>query len=257
MTFLRSCILTYHSLDTSGSVISMAPSVFREQMACLADSGVSVVPLERVRETPDAVALTFDDGFRNFFDQALPVLLRYGFPATVFVVSDYCGGRNDWPSQPRGPGIPRLELMGWEELRQLAKAGVRIGCHTATHPSLPALSNQQLEAELRASRRAIEQGTGAVADTLAYPYGDVSPCVRQAAARYFRLACGTKLRFVSPESELWELPRLDTYYLRHKFWFRGLTKSYGFAYLNARSLLRSLRHRPSYGTDRFGRASAG
>ena len=126
-----SCILTYHSLDTSGSVISIPPKLFRQQMEWLAAARVAVVPLGRVRETAGAVAITFDDGFHNFFEHAAPVLQEFGFPATVFVVSDFCGGANDWPTQPRTPAVPKLELMPWSELRQIAKAGISIGCHTA------------------------------------------------------------------------------------------------------------------------------
>lgn len=241
MTLSRSCILTYHSLDTTGSVISTPPAVFREQMAWLAESGIPVVSLDRVREARASVAITFDDGFRNFFDDAMPVLEHYRFPATVFAVSGFCGGRNDWPSQPRHTGIPTLELLRWQELEQIARAGIGIGCHTATHPRLRSLSDEQLECELKGSRATIEQRTGAAVDTFAYPYGDSDPRVRQAVSRHFRVACGTKLRFVSPNSELWDLPRLDTYYIRSRFWFRGLTKRYGSAYLALRHLLRSVR----------------
>jgi peptidoglycan/xylan/chitin deacetylase (PgdA/CDA1 family) len=247
MTLRRSCILTYHSLDTSGSVISIAPTVFQEHMACLAEAGVPVVSLDRVRETPGAVALTFDDAFRNFFEHAAPVLQRHSFPATVFPVSSFCGGRNDWPSQPKNTGVPVLELMRWDELRQVARAGISVGCHTATHPPLSSLSNEKLEEELRSSRSAIEDQVGVPVDTFAYPYGDSDPRVQQAASRHFRLACGTKLGFLSPSSGVLDLPRLDIYYIQRRFWFRGFAKPYGRAYLTARGLARSLRHRLSTG----------
>jgi peptidoglycan/xylan/chitin deacetylase (PgdA/CDA1 family) len=238
----RSCILTYHSLDTSGSVISIAPAVFQEQMAWLAARGVPVVPLDRVGQTPGAVAITFDDGFRNFFEHAAPVLEKHRFPATVFLVSKFCGGSNDWPSQPSGNGIPKLPLMGWHEVEQVARAGITIGCHTATHPYLGRLSATDLEEELRTSRSTIEQRIGRKADTLAYPYGDSNPQVREAARRHFHLACSTRMAFLSPGSDTLDLPRLDVYYLRSRFWFRGLNKGYGATYLAARSWLRSLRH---------------
>lgn len=247
MTRRDSCILTYHSLDTSGSVISIAPRLFQEQMAWLAESGVPVVALDRVRETPGGVALTFDDGFRNFFDYAAPVLRQYRFPATVFAVSNFCGGCNDWPSQPQNAGIPKLALMRWQELQQVAQAGISVGCHTATHPRLCHLTDEQIEEELSSSRAAIEDRAGIAVDTFAYPYGDSNPRVRQAVSRHFRLACGTKLGFLSPNSGVWDLPRLDIYYLRHRFWFQSLGKPRGSAYLAARGVLRSLRQRLTVG----------
>src|SRR5215813_12064633 len=94
----RSAIFTYHSLDHTGSVISVRPDDFRRQMEALAASSVKVVALPQIRKHPDAVAITFDDGFGNFTEHALPVLERLRLPATVFVISGYCGGRNNWPS---------------------------------------------------------------------------------------------------------------------------------------------------------------
>lgn len=238
-----SCILTYHSLDTSGSVISVSPAAFREQIEWLAANGVPVVPLGRIRETPGAVAITFDDGFHNFFEHAAPVLAKYGFPATVFAVSEFCGGWNDWPSQPRDAGIPRMPLMAWAELQHLAKTGIGIGCHTATHPYLSRMSAEEIEQELYRSRSAIEQRIGAPVETFAYPYGDFTLAVRQAAARHFRWACSTRLAFLSPACDALDLPRLDVFYLRNPFWFRGLDKPYGSAYLVARGWLRVARQK--------------
>jgi peptidoglycan/xylan/chitin deacetylase (PgdA/CDA1 family) len=237
----RSCILTYHSLDDTGSVISIAPSVFRSQMSWLAESGIRVVPLSEIRSTPAAVALTFDDGFQNFFEHALPVLQEHRFPATIFVVSSYCGAANTWSSQAARPSVPQLRLMAWSQLEQAAKAGVMVGSHTATHPHMTRLSAAEVEEELRLSRTTIEDRTGASVTAFAYPYGDYSVAVRQAAARHYSFACGTKLAFVSSGSDPMELPRLDVFYLQRRFWFQRLGTEYGAAYLAMRRSLRSLR----------------
>jgi len=243
MSMRRSCILTYHSLDESGSVISIRPGVFRAQMAFLAETRVPIVPLAEVRNTPGAVAITFDDGFRNFFEHAFPVLQRYLFPATVFVVSAYCGGRNDWPTQPRSTGVPFVELMSWSEVEEISRAGIEIGSHTATHPRMGALTPAEIEAELSVSRQVIEQRTGKAVRTLAYPYGESTPVVRAAARHHFRLACGTRLACLSPNSDNADLPRIDAYYLQNQFWFEGLQSLRGKAYLGFRGFLRGLRQK--------------
>ena len=243
MKLARPCILTYHSLDESGSVISVRPEVFRAQMAFLAGAKVSVVPLSEVRRTPGAIAITFDDGFRNFYEHAFPVLQQYRSPATVFVVSDYCGRRNDWPTQPKGSGIPAAELMSWSEVQEISRAGIEIGSHTATHPRMGALAPAEVEAELRASRDAIEQHTGKPVRTLAYPYGESTPLVRAAARHHFSWACGTRLAYLSEDCDNADLPRLDAYYLQNRFWFEGLQALRGSAYLAFRGILRELRQR--------------
>ena len=166
----RSAILTYHSLDDRGSVISVAPELFRRQMEWLAGAGIPVVPLAAIRNTPGAVALTFDDGFVNFFEHALPLLARHRFPATVFVVSGRCGHRNRWDQKMKG--IPDLELMGWSELASAAAAGVTVGAHTVTHPFLTALQDADLERELALCRATIEDRMGRPVESFAYPYGD-------------------------------------------------------------------------------------
>jgi len=239
----RSCILTYHSLDISGSVISIRPEVFRRQMAFLAESSTPVVPLSVVRDTPGAVALTFDDGFRNFFEHAVPVLHEWRFPATVFVVSRYCGRQNDWPTQPRNSGIPLMDLMDWNEVAEISRAGVEIGCHTATHPRMAELSAVEIEEELSGSRAAIEDRIGRPVRTFAYPYGELTPAVRTAVQRHFPSACGIRLAYLSATSDILDLPRIDVYYLQKRFWFEGLRSLRGIAYLEARGALRQVRQR--------------
>jgi peptidoglycan/xylan/chitin deacetylase (PgdA/CDA1 family) len=241
MTRDRSCILTYHSLDSSGSVISIQPGVFREQMESLAEAGARVTPLHAVCKTPGAIALTFDDGFRNFYEHAFPVLQRLRFPATVFVVSGYCGGQNNWPSQPKNNGIPAADLLRWSEVEELARAGIEIGAHTVTHPRMSLLSPQETEEELLRSRDAIEDRIGRPVRSFAYPYGESTPGVRAAVGRHFDRACGTRLAYLSESADPIDLPRIDMYYLQKPFWFKGLRWMRGSAYLGTRGLLRGLR----------------
>jgi peptidoglycan/xylan/chitin deacetylase (PgdA/CDA1 family) len=234
-------ILTYHSLDASGSVISITPERFRWQMEWLARSGTPVVPLTRIRETPGAVALTFDDGFRNFFEQALPVLAEYRYPATVFVVSGHCDGRNNWPGQ--SSGVPMLELMGWSEVAEAASLGIELGGHTVCHPRLTELSEARVREELRACRSEIEQRAGCAVSSFAYPYGSCDTRVRELTAAEYKLACGTGLGYVSAGADRFELPRLDVYYLRSPRWFEAIHSAQGKVYLAGRRWLREARQR--------------
>jgi peptidoglycan/xylan/chitin deacetylase (PgdA/CDA1 family) len=233
-------ILTYHSLDESGSVISIHPEVFRRQMEALAAGGVKVVPLAEILDHSEAVAITFDDGFENLATCAVPVLERLSLPATVFVVSGYCGKRNDWPTQRAG--IPRMPLLSWAALRNLPP-GISLGAHTVTHPDLAALAEPEMCREVRDSRVEIEQRTGRAVNTFAYPYGAVNAPSAEAVRRDFAIGCGTRLNFTQPESDRAVLPRLDTYYLKSARWFG---QPFGWpmrAYIGMRRSLREIRAR--------------
>jgi peptidoglycan/xylan/chitin deacetylase (PgdA/CDA1 family) len=239
-----SAILTYHSLDDSGSVISTPPRIFRDQMEHLRRSGVEVVRLEEVALRPGAVAIAFDDAFRSFHTSALPVLRDLRIPATLFVVSGYCGRKNDWPSQ--AAGVQLADLMNWTELCDAVSQGMDLGAHTVTHPHLPRIDPAEAESELRQSRMEIEHRTGARVTAFAYPYGEWNPALRAAAACHFKVACTTELRFVEDGADPLLLPRLDTYYLRARLFFENLANPAGRGYLLARHYMRGLKRKFAY-----------
>jgi len=232
-------ILTYHSIDNTGSVISTSPRQFHNQMRVLSQSGIPVLPLTQVAGVPGAVAVTFDDGFENFLEHALPVLEEFRVPATVFVVSGYCGKQNDWPTQPAG--IPRMKLMDWGTLREIAGRGVSLGAHTVSHPKLPDLAAGECARELRDSRTEIENRIGQAVCSFAYPYGACNPAVRHETAQHFAVACTTMLGYVPPRPDPIALPRLDTFYLQDQSWFRNLHSPKVRSYIALRGVARALK----------------
>jgi peptidoglycan/xylan/chitin deacetylase (PgdA/CDA1 family) len=236
-----SAILTYHSLDPSGSVISVRPEVFRSHIQSLADSGIPVVPLGSIQDSPGSVAITFDDGFRNLAEHAFPLLDRLCMPATVFVVSRYAGARNNWPSQPSSD-VPRLPLLDWRELGNMPSR-VIVGAHTATHPHLTSLPASSSAAEVRESAEEIMGHTGRWPAAFAYPYGSLSRSVASIAAKYFDLAVGTELGFVVRSSDRFALPRLDMFYFRNTASLAGLFSAGSRAYVGLRSAARAARSR--------------
>ena len=235
-------ILTYHSLDASGAVISLRPEIFRQHIRSLLVQGIAVVSLEdilgprRSEETQPAVALTFDDGFADFSPQAFPWLLQYAFPATVFLVSGYCGKTNDWPSQP--PGLGGRALLGWSEIEELSRQGIEFGAHSVTHPDLTRLPLAAAREEILSSRKQIEDRVGRPVKTFAYPYGAESRPLRELVAEHFNRGCSTRLGYLRPDSPRESLERIDVYYLRNHFWFRRLFGAPMAGYLGLRATLR-------------------
>ena len=110
--------------------------------------------------------------------QRAPLLRRYGFGATVFLVADLVGGAAAWDAH-HGPPAP---LMGWATIGRLAREGVAFGGHGATHPYLTRVGPDRLAEELRRSRAALEGRLGLPVRALAYPFGFVDGLVRNAAA---------------------------------------------------------------------------
>jgi peptidoglycan/xylan/chitin deacetylase (PgdA/CDA1 family) len=242
-------ILTYHSLDDSGSVISVSPAAFRAHMQALRDRGMAVLSLGRLLDAwegraslpPRAVVLTFDDAFRNFADAARPVLEPLGFTATLFAVAGRLGGTNEWPGQLAR--VPRLPLLTAAGLRELNAAGFEVGCHGLTHAALDGLSRAEADREVVGSQRALEDALGRPVDLLAYPYGRSGTAVRALAAAHYRAACGVEMGAARSGHDRHALPRIDVYYLRPPRLFATLGTPLGRGYLAARAVGRRLRAR--------------
>ena len=209
-------ILTYHSVDDSGSVISIDEQTFRRHVRWLASGHVQVLPLDRLADAPadvDAVAITFDDGLESFARVAAPMLREHGLPATLFVVTDAMGSTNVWRGRA-DPGIPVFQLIDWDALGRLAAEGVSIGAHTCTHPDLAVIDRIAAEHEIVASKTRIARELGVNVTTFAYPYGGISDVARDVVAREFRYGVTTRLAMLTPHDDPARLPRLDSYYFR-------------------------------------------
>jgi peptidoglycan/xylan/chitin deacetylase (PgdA/CDA1 family) len=208
-------ILTYHSLDGTGSPISVHPRVFERQVRWLASAPVDVVALTELLDVPDdrdALAVTFDDAFTNFATEAWPRLREHGLPVTLFAPTGFVGHSNSWAAIPGGR-MPGLPILDWPALGRLQNEGVVIGAHSRTHPDLRFLDEAALEVEVLGSLDDIESKTGKRPDTFAYPYGYWSAAAASVVRRACRFACTTELRPLGREDEAHLLPRLDAFYL--------------------------------------------
>jgi peptidoglycan/xylan/chitin deacetylase (PgdA/CDA1 family) len=209
-------ILTYHSIDDSGSVISVSEAAFRRHVEWLSSGAVDVVSLSELLTLSDdatAIALTFDDGLVTFGERAAPLLLEAGLPATVYVVSERVGGMGEW-SGGLG-GLPALPLLGWDALARVSENGlIDLGAHTRTHPALPCLDRDGLEAEIAGSADDIERETGQRPSSFAYPYGHLDDACVQLASESFSSGVSTRHAFLTGASDAIVLPRLDMWYFR-------------------------------------------
>jgi peptidoglycan/xylan/chitin deacetylase (PgdA/CDA1 family) len=169
--------LMYHSVSADENDpyrITVRPERLDRQLRWLrrlGRKGVSVRELIEARRHGlgrHMVGLTFDDGYADFVEHALPALQRYRFTATVFVLAGRLGGENAW--NPEGPRKP---LMTADQLRQVAGAGIEVGSHGLRHVSLPTVADEELAAEIGESRRILQDITGQEVAGFCYPYGHV------------------------------------------------------------------------------------
>ncbi len=240
-------ILTYHSLDDSGSVISTSPAIFRAQMELLARRGYRVISLRELLEAwdrvvplaPHTVVLTFDDATENLLTHALPVLTALQFRATIFAVSGKLGGMNDWPGQMSG--IPRVPLLSRSGLAECIAAGCEIGGHSASHARLDTQSPSAWAAEVAGCRETLESTLGVSVTSFAYPFGHSSAALRAVVAQQYRAAVGTRLRVAHPTDDRYDVPRVDMYYWRSPSVFPLFGHRAGDWYLRARAAARTVR----------------
>lgn len=167
-------IAMYHSVgDCSDDPyrVTVTPERLDRQLTWLRRRGLRGVSMAALLAEPtrtDLVGLTFDDGYADFLDHALPVLREHDFGATLFVLPGRLGGDNAW--DPLGP---RKALLTADGIRQAAEAGVEIGSHGLTHVDLTEADDLRLKSETVESRAVLEELTGAPVAGFCYPYGTV------------------------------------------------------------------------------------
>jgi peptidoglycan/xylan/chitin deacetylase (PgdA/CDA1 family) len=181
-------VLCYHRLATTASKMAVLPEQFEAQLDWLASQRYRVIRLPELAEflagrkqlPQRSVVITFDDGYESVFRYALPLLRKHGFPATLFMYTDFIGAR---------------DALGWPQLEALARSGlVDIQAHSKTHRNLALPRAGETEAdylksvdlELRQARTVLERQLGAAGVQVryfAYPYGAANDAVVKAIER--------------------------------------------------------------------------
>ncbi len=220
MTRKRMIILMYHMISETDHLrerkYALPPGKFRKQMRYLKDKGYVLLSLDtycdyikgKLEDFPDkALAITFDDGYMDNYENALPILGEYGFPASIFIVSGLIGKENTWT---RKENYPSRRLMRWRELEEMKRHGILIGSHTVNHFRLSELQPPVAVREIADSKKALEDGLGYPVNHFAYPYGDLNESVIDMVKEAgYETACSTRAGFNSENIDLLLLRRLE------------------------------------------------
>jgi peptidoglycan/xylan/chitin deacetylase (PgdA/CDA1 family) len=203
-------ILMYHGVEQVAEdpyQLCVTPARFAEQMTWLAERGLRGVSIEtlvaamRDGQARGLVGITFDDGYVNVLENAVPELLQHDFTATMFIVSGLLGGTNEWDGEPVWP------LMSAEQVAQVAAAKMEIGSHGVTHIPLSGLDAHRQRAEISESRSKLSELLGRPVRGFAYPYGAMDASARRAVRDAgYDYACSV----ITPTSDLgiMALPRI-------------------------------------------------
>lgn len=179
VTTKRLPILMYHRIAPTGApglaAYRVTPAAFHDQLRYLSDAGYYSISLEEWRAARELrkpipgkpVIITFDDGYVDFKDVAWPLLKRYGFSATVSLVSNAIGRTNHW-NEYYGDVLP---LLDWPDILLLQKEGIEFGSHSANHPHLTGISLSEIVKEACMSRKVLQEKLGKPIHSFAYPYG--------------------------------------------------------------------------------------
>lgn len=211
-------ILMYHLIDTpppKGAYLrgaSVHPKRFENQMKWLRRFGYrglsmkELMPYLRGEKQGKVVGLTFDDGYVNVMQNALPVLQEMGFSATNYIVSDELGGANYWA---QANGAIHADLMTAEHVRLWHNAGCEIGSHTVNHVYMDQVDSAEAVKQLTESKAALENLIQAEVESFCYPYGAESLAVRKLVKQAgYSNATATFTGLANASDDIYALPRI-------------------------------------------------
>ncbi|MDH3924681.1 MAG: polysaccharide deacetylase family protein [Xanthomonadales bacterium] len=185
-------VLMYHRVANDGpdslAPYRITPKLFEQQLAYLQRYGYNGLTvgeyfdawMNSTRQSVPGkpIVLTFDDAYLDFYENAWPLLRKYGFKATVFVPVDYVGGHADWDREFGEPA----KIMNWDQIIELHTQGVKFGSHSCCHKRLLELSEEQVFEDTKKSKEILEQKLGIEIVDYCYPFAAASEQIQQVVA---------------------------------------------------------------------------
>jgi GT2 family glycosyltransferase/peptidoglycan/xylan/chitin deacetylase (PgdA/CDA1 family) len=214
---MRLPVLMYHHVGPrrtgSNPALTVSPTAFTRQMTWLARNSYTPIRVadwigwsSEGRQLPaKPVLITFDDGYADLSEYAVPVLRKFGFPALVFVVTSLIGKTNEWDQRA---GWSSVQLMNTEQMREAASDGIEFGAHSRTHLDLTQVLAEKLRTEVTGSAEDLAGRLGAAPLAFAYPFGAYNEQVRDEVSRVYSVAFTVREGFNSLASDPHQLRRI-------------------------------------------------
>ena len=194
----------YHRFGYNESTLFVSPENFNQQMRYLKDKGYNVISLDELAEgiksgrkfAHNSVVITVDDGYQDNYTYAYPVLKKYGFPAAIFLITNFIGTNKDF--------------MSWDEIREMFEHNIFFGGHTRNHTYLPSVKEESiLQDEIRGCKEFIENELGSNVNLFCYPTGGFTEHVKEIVKKSgYKEACTTNRGFAEFNRDVYELKRV-------------------------------------------------
>lgn len=230
-------VLAYHTVSDNKTIVDVDPKVFKQQLEFLKknfkfitlDKVIDYVYSKKTFNKP-AVALTFDDGYKEVFTTIAPILAKEKIPATVFVLSN--------PSQANRAELENdKKLMSIQEIKHLQKLGWIIGCHSATHSNFFVL-NLDFDKEIYQSKKLIEKKLRTSIKYFAYPKGLYNSfIIDQVKSAGYTASFAFEAGFISYRTNLMKIPRLPVDWTHSMAQFEAFFTNWGTFYFLAKQKL--------------------
>ncbi len=202
----------------------LQPITFREYLA--------YVKGEKLNRTAPKhpIILTFDDGYKDNYENMLPLMNEFGYKGVLFLLGDTRISYNYWDADK---GDHRDELMNAQQRAAFIQAGWEIGAHTMTHPNLTQLSDEEAIAEIINSKKVLENESGQPVQTFAYPFGFYNTKIKQMVQQAgFEMAIATDKGGMHIEDDRFEVFRTSIFpqdmwiqmYKKTSSWYRKYYK---------------------------------
>jgi len=209
----------YHQIDVTpaNSVFPsmyIVPDEFERQMRYLYFKEYRVLSLDAfVKKVENkgrlhhrTVIITIDDGFKSAYTYAFPILKRYNFKATVFLIADLINKTNEWLQKK---GEPTCEMLSEDQIKEMAEYGIDFGAHTCTHPDLTRIPPEVAKREIFESKRKIENLLETSIISFCYPYGNFNDTIKQMVIEAgFKCACAAHGHTKADGYDLFSLERI-------------------------------------------------
>ncbi len=226
-------ILAYHSIsDTRKDTLAVSVQNFEQQLAWLKKNNyqsLSLKDLQNASSKNKIVVITFDDGYRDNYHVALPILIKYGFKATIFITADFTGTEHIfwWDKNKIGKygDEEDFKLLTWDQVNEMIGYGIEFGSHTKKHKLLPDISEKEARIEIEDSKSKISSMIGSDVSSFCYPAGRLNDSIINMVSQ-----AGYQCGVITPPvrgipKSIFTIRRVGIYYGTSFFKFKIKTKS--------------------------------